>query len=141
MPISREIEAERVERRLDGEVELRGRGGRLVVFRNRLLVRRCLVLLTLDELDVVLDQMGVEVFDLLLRELDLFETADDLVIGEEALLLTVGDELLELFDLREWRDFDGEQVGDLRLVVSTRHGDERTSQCCRPVTASPPASP
>ena len=92
-------------------------------------MRRRLVLLTLDELDVVLDQVGVEVFDLLLRELDLFETGDDLVVGEEAFLLTVGDELLELFDFREWRDFDGEQLGDLRLVVSTRHGDERTSQC------------
>ena len=79
--------------------------------------------------DVVLDQVGVEVFDLSLVS-DLFETGDDLVVGEKALLLTVGDELLELFDLRERRDFDGEQVGDLRLVVSTRQSDERTSQCC-----------
>ena len=90
------------------------------------------MLLALDELDVVLDQVGVEVFDLLLRELDLFETGDDLVVGEEAFLLPVGDELLELLDFGERRDFDGEQVGDLRLVVSTRHGDERTSQLLAP---------
>src|SRR5262249_20179725 len=44
-----------------------------------------------------------------------FEAADDLVVGEEPFLGSVGDELLELFDLRE-RDLDREQVGDLRVL-------------------------
>ena len=67
------------------------------------------MLLALDELDVVVDQVRVEVFDLLLRELHVLEPVDDLVVGEEALLRSVRDELLELFDLGK-RDLDGEQV-------------------------------
>ena len=70
-------------------------------------MRRRLVLLPLDELDRVVDQVGVEVLDLLLRELDLLEPGDDLVVGEKALLLSLLDELLELFDLGE-SDVDGE---------------------------------
>ena len=70
-------------------------------------MRRGLVLLSLDELDRVVDQIGVEVLDLLLRELDLLETRDDLVVAEEPLLLALRDELLELFNLRE-SDVDGE---------------------------------
>ena len=111
-----EVEAEAVERRLDGEVELR-RGRELVFLRLRLLVRRRLVLLAFDELDVVVDEVGVEVLDLLLRQLDVVEAVDDLVVGEEPLLGSVRDELLELFDLGE-RDLDREQVGDLRLVLN-----------------------
>ena len=66
-----------------------------------------LVLLALDELDRVVDQVGVEVLDLLLRQLDLLEAGDDLVVGEEALLLAVLDELVELLDV--WQgDIDGE---------------------------------
>ena len=74
------------------------------------------MLLALDELDPVVDQVGVEVLDLLLRELDVLERVDDLVIGEKALLLSFGDELLELFDLGK-RDINGEHVGDLRLLA------------------------
>jgi hypothetical protein len=66
-----------------------------------------LVRLALDELDAVIDQIGVEVFDLLLAELDLVEPRGDLVIVEYALLEAFLNELLELFDLGE-RDFDGE---------------------------------
>ena len=73
----------------------------------RLLVRRMLVLLPLDQLDRVVDQVGVEVLDLLLGELDLLEPGDDLVVGEEALLLAVLDELVELFDVGQG-DVDGE---------------------------------
>ena len=121
-----EVEAKAVERRLDGEVELR-RGRELVFLGLRLLVRRRLVLLAFDELDVVIDEVGVEVLDLLLRQLDVVEPVDDLVVGEEPLLGSVRDELLELFDLGE-RDLDGEQVGDLRLVLN----DVRTTnQTCR----------
>ena len=57
------------------------------------------MLLALDELDPVVDQVRREVFDLLLRELDFLETVDDLVVGEEALLLARLDELLEFFDV------------------------------------------
>src|SRR5512133_2000667 len=66
-----------------------------------------LVRLALDELDAVIDQIGVEVFDLLLAELDIVEPRGDLVIVEDALLEAFLNELLELFDLGE-RDFDGE---------------------------------
>ena len=52
------------------------------------------MLLALDELDAVVDQVGREVFELLLGELDLLEPRDDLVIGEEALLLPRLDELV-----------------------------------------------
>ena len=70
-------------------------------------MRRRLVLLALDQLDRVVDQIGVEVLDLLFRQVDLLEAGDDLVIREEALLLTVLDEFLELLDLRQG-DVDGE---------------------------------
>ena len=76
-----------------------------------------LVLFAFDELDAVLDQMGVEVLDLLFRELDLLEPVDDLVVGEKALLLPFGDELLKFLDLRERRDVDGEQVSTSGLSV------------------------
>ena len=83
-------------------------------------MRRSLVLLAFDELDVVIDEVGVEVFDLLFGQLDVVETVDDLVVREEPLLRSVGDELLELFDFGE-RDLDREQVGDLRLVLQRPH--------------------
>ena len=62
-------------------------------------MRQALVLLALDELDAVVDQVRREVFDLLLRELDFLDPLDDLVIGEEPLLLSRRDELLQLFDV------------------------------------------
>ena len=55
----------------------------------------------LDELDAVVDQVGVEIFDLLLRQIDLFEAGDDLVVTEEALLGPLRDEFLKLLDLRQ----------------------------------------
>ena len=93
-----QVEAEGVERGLDGEVELRRH---LLLFDERLLVRRMLVLLALDELDAVVDQVGVEVLDLLLREVDLLEALDDLVVGEDPFVETLLDELVELLDLRQ----------------------------------------
>ena len=57
----------------------------------------------------MVDQIGVEVLDLLLRQIDLFEAGDDLVVGEEPFLLAVLDELVELLDLWE-SDIDGEHV-------------------------------
>ena len=59
-----QVEAQRVERRLDGEVELRRLFSSSA--ERRLLVRRVLVLLAFDQLDRVVDQVRVEVFDLLL---------------------------------------------------------------------------
>ena len=55
----------------------------------------------------MVDQIGIEVLDLFLGELDLLEPGDDLVIGEKPFLLALRDELLELFDLGE-SDIDGE---------------------------------
>ncbi len=68
-----------------------------------------LVLLALHQLDSVVDQVRVEVLDLLLRELDVLEPGDDLVVGEEASLEAALHELLELFDLGE-SDIDGEHA-------------------------------
>ena len=68
------------------------------------------MLLALHQLDAVVDQVRVEVFDLLLRQLDLVEALDDLVVREESLLHAVLNELLELFDVREG-DVDGEHSG------------------------------
>ena len=55
----------------------------------------------------MVDQVGVEVLDLLLRQIDFLEAGDDLVVREEPFFLAVLDELLELLDLREC-DIDGE---------------------------------
>jgi hypothetical protein len=49
----------------------------------------------------VVDQVRVEVFDLLLAELHLLESGDDLVVGEEPFLLSVLDELVEFLDVRQ----------------------------------------
>ncbi len=57
------------------------------------------MLLALDQLDAVVDQVGGEVLDLLLRELDFLDPLDDLVVGEEALLLSRRDELVEFLDV------------------------------------------
>src|SRR4051794_11174282 len=106
-----QIEAEGVERRLDCEVELRC-DGRFLVLGRRRLVRRRLVPLALDDVDSVLEQVGVEVLGLLLRQLYVLEPAGDLVVGQEAFLPPFRDELVELFDVRK-RDVDGEQVPNL----------------------------
>jgi len=45
-----------------------------------------LVRLPLDELDSVVDQVGVEVIDLLLAELDIVEPRSDLVVVQDSLL-------------------------------------------------------
>src|SRR5437762_874989 len=77
-----EVEAKRVEGRLDREVALWNRGD-LLLFRLRLLVGCRLVLLALDEVDVVLGDVRVEVLDLFLRDLDVLETVRDLVVAEK----------------------------------------------------------
>ena len=64
-------------------------------------MRQVLVLDALVELDRVVDQVRVEVLDLLLRQLDVVETRDDLVVGEEPFLEPLLDQALELLDLGE----------------------------------------
>ena len=67
------------------------------------------MLLTLHQLDPVIDEIGVEVLDLLLSQLHFLDTRHDLVVGEEALLDAVCNELVELFDVRQ-RDVYGEHA-------------------------------
>jgi hypothetical protein len=98
-----QVEPQRVERRLDGQVELR----RLLLLRLRLFVRRMLVLFSLDEVDAVVDQVRVEVLDLILGEFDILEPCRDLVVVEEPLLETVLNELLQLLNVRK-RDLESE---------------------------------
>ena len=74
---------------------------------DRLLVGQRLVLLSLDELDRVIDEVGREVLQLLLREIDVLDGLDDLVVRQEPLLLPLLDELVQLLDLRK-SGFDGE---------------------------------
>ena len=106
-----QVQAQRVERRLDGEVELRAL---LLLCQRGLLVRRMLVLLTLDQLDRVVDEVRVEVLDLLFGEVDFLEPRDDLVVGEESLLCSVLYQLVKLFDVWEG-DVDCEQLTSLSL--------------------------
>ena len=68
-----------------------------------------LVLLALHELDPVIDEIRVEVLDLLLRQLHFLDTRHDLVVGEEALLDAVCNELVKLFDVRQ-RNVYGEHA-------------------------------
>src|SRR5687768_5583533 len=77
-----------------------------------------LVLLTLDEVDAVVDQVDVEVLDLLFRQLDLFEAGDDLVVGQKPFLLTVLYELVQLLDVGE-----GDVYGEHRPRLSSRMVD------------------
>ena len=70
-------------------------------------MRQPLVLLSLDELDRVVDRIGGELLELLLRQLDVLERVDDLVVGEEPLLLPLLYELVQFLDV--WQsDLDGE---------------------------------
>ena len=62
-------------------------------------MRQRLVLLAFDQLDAMVDQVGGEIFDLLLRKLDFLDSLDDLVIGEEPLLLSRRNELVKLLDV------------------------------------------
>src|SRR6266567_6321113 len=92
-----EVQPKRIKRRLDSQVELRRALD--LFFDERLLVRQALVLLAFDELDAVIDQIGGEVLDLLFRELDFLDSLDDLVVGQEAFLLSRRDQLVEFLDV------------------------------------------
>jgi len=105
LPDLAEVEPQGVERGLDGEVQLRC--SRLLGGHDRLLVGQRLVLLAFDQLDRVVDEVGREVLELLLREVHVLERLDDLVVGQEPLFLSLLDESVELFDVRKG-DIDGE---------------------------------
>src|SRR4051812_44367919 len=97
-----------------------------------------LVRLAFQQLDPVIDEVRVEVFDLLLAELDVFEPGCDLVVVENALLETFLDEFLELLDFRKG-DFDGEQ----RRLTSRLHSRRWTGTRSTSYTQksrTPPAS-
>ena len=117
LPDLAQVEAQRVERRLDREIELRL--DLLLLDRHGLRVREVLVLDAFVELDRVVDQVRVEVLDLLLRELDVVESRDDLVVREEPLLEPLLDQALELLDLGEG-DIDGQH--GLGFLLSRSNG-------------------
>ena len=61
-----------------------------------------------DHVDALLDQVGVQLLDLLLGDLDLLEAGGDLLERQEAALLAFGDQRPELLGLGD-RSFVGEQ--------------------------------
>src|SRR5207244_11092243 len=94
-----QVEAQRVEARLDSEVELGLlRLPRLVAL-LRLLVGGEAVLG--DDVDAVLDQVGVEVMHLLLGDLDLLKRPGDLLEGQVAALAALADERPKLLRVLE----------------------------------------
>src|SRR6185295_3553603 len=95
-----QVEAQRVEAGLDGEVELR----RLLAVDQAVLLG-LLLGLPVEQLDVVVEQVGVEVLELFLGELDLLERLGDLVEREVPLVLAFLDKSLQLLDVRQ-RDLD-----------------------------------
>jgi hypothetical protein len=132
-----QVEPQRVERGLHGQVEL-GRLRVCVLLRKRrLLVRRMLVLLPLHELDRVIDHVRVEVLDLLLGQLDFLERRDNLVVGEKPFLLTFLNELVELIDVGE-RDVYREQVGPRFLVLGRGVRPLHEESRCRSAPLRPP---
>ena len=90
-------------------------------------MRQALVLFAFDELDAVVDQVRREVFDLLLRELDFLDPFDDLVIGEEPLLLSRRDELLQLLDVGK-SNVDSEHLSTTSGYASVDGGNNRNAK-------------
>ena len=86
---------------LEFDREIEFRLDLLLFLGDRLCQREVLVVDPFVELDRVVDEVRVEVLDLLLRELDVVEPGDDLVVREEALLEPLLDQALELLDLGE----------------------------------------
>ncbi len=107
-----QVEAQRVQARLDGEVEL-GLLRRPIPL--RLLVGGQPVLA--DDVDPLLDQVRVQALHLLLGDLHLLERGGDLLERQVALLLALGNERLQLLGVR------------------------RTRPRCRPAGVSPSSSP
>jgi hypothetical protein len=93
LPDLAQVLAQRVEAGLDVQVELGCLLAADDVRRARLLRR------AVEELDVVVEEVGVEVLELLLGDLGLLERAGDLVVCEVPLLLALLHQCLELFDI------------------------------------------
>ena len=95
-----QVETKRVEARLDREVELRLLR-RLALLRLLLLVSGDPVLA--DDVDAVVDQVGVKAPDLLLGDLDLLERRGDLLESQETLVLALRDQRADLLEIDERR--------------------------------------
>ena len=104
-----QVKPQRVEARLDGEIDLgplallgarlgRVRGGRLD--RAWLRSRRPTVLL-LHDVDSLLVEIRVQLLELLLCHLDLFQVRSDLIEGQKAAIVPFGDQRAQLFDLAD----------------------------------------
>ena len=109
-PDRAQVQPQRVEARLDRQVELDGllaRARRPVgVGRRRAAPRRCRLRarqppVGLDDLDPLLVEVGVQLLDLLLGDLDLLEACGDLLEGQKAALLPLRDQPAELIELRD----------------------------------------
>ena len=73
------------------------------------------MLLALHQIDTVLSQVGVELVELILGQIDLFESPRYLVVGEEAPFLSILGQPLNLVNV--WQsDVDREHVAAFRSV-------------------------
>ena len=136
-----QVEAQRVEARLDRQVELGllrlPRLARLL----RLLVGGDAVLG--DHVDAVLDQVGVQVADLLLGDLDLLERGGDLLEGQVAALAPLGDQRAQLLGVRK-RGSPFEPGGRLLAAVACRRPRRHRRRSAEPSpsqTLPAPSSP
>ena len=98
-------------------------------------MRGRLVLLALEQVDAVLDEVGVEVLDLLLGEIDLLQPGNDFIEGQKTLLLALLYELVKLLDVRE-RDIDRQHGTSPFLVTDAidlpRASNERAGEIGAP---------
>jgi hypothetical protein len=113
-PDRAQVQPQRVQRRLDRQVELgllrrigvaaRGallaRGGRRLDAGS---LRGDLLAVGADDVDALVGQVGVQLLDLLLGDLDLLERRGDLVEGQKTAFLPICDETAELVELVDRR--------------------------------------
>jgi hypothetical protein len=105
-----QVQPQRVQRRLDRQVELGllgcigiAAGGPVLARGSRRLdagsLRGDLLAVGADDVDALIGQVGVQLLDLLLGDLDLLERRGDVVEGQKAAFLAVCDETAELVEL------------------------------------------
>jgi hypothetical protein len=132
-----QVEPERVERRLDGQVEHRRRS-RAALRNRRLLVRRLLVLLPLDQLDRAIEQVGVEVLDLLRLQDDVLKHGSDLVVGQKPLLTPIRDESCSASTSERCTPTTAQAIPcAVRFLGDHRHADGDTPAVLHPPSAAP----
>jgi hypothetical protein len=115
-PDRAQVEPQRVERRLDAEVELR----RLLLLGLRLFVRRVVEQLPLDQLERAFEQEGVDLLALLPCQLDILERVRDLVVGQKPVLKAIRTEPLKPLGVRatlSQPEFGAEKPRDLKIAV------------------------